>query len=59
MHTIYCIRCLKKLAKFWCGHVIIIDKNGKIKTHLAGWCSQRCFNVQGFRGHFLDKMGLK
>ena len=53
MKTKKCVRCLKP-AKFWCGHVLY----GKKKV-TAGWCSKRCYNVQGFKGIYAHEMGMK
>jgi len=53
MKTKNCVRCMKP-AKFWCGHVLY----GK-KQVTAGWCSKRCYNVQGFRGIYSHKMDMK
>lgn len=49
-----CVRCLKKPAKFWTGHVLV---NGE--HILAGWCGKRCRDTEGFRGHFRGVMGRK
>jgi len=50
MKTKNCVRCGKP-AKFYSGHVL----DGKKKV-TAGWCSERCANVMGFRGHYAKHM---
>jgi hypothetical protein len=51
MYTKNCVRCLKP-AKFWSGHV----RDGKGTTY-AGWCSERCHRIMGFKGLYRKDMG--
>jgi hypothetical protein len=52
-HTKKCIRCFKP-AKFHGGHVL----KGK-ESIIAGWCSKRCSEKAGFRGHWKKEMGTQ
>ena len=70
--TLNCVRCGKP-AEFWTGHVdywkaCLVKtrfKSGnkglvvKPKRHsvMAGWCSDRCYKDQGFRGTYQPWMG--
>lgn len=47
-----CVRCLKRKAKIWGGHV----KKDK-EDVLAGWCN-KCREISGFSGHYLREMGM-
>jgi len=38
----------------WTGYIL----RGKEKV-IAGWCSMRCYNSEGFHGHYLEKMKLE
>lgn len=42
-----CLRHPEKKAKIWTGHVL--DQKTK-ESIIAGWCSGRCSNNQGFCG---------
>ena len=63
--TTTCVRCFKP-AKIFTGHVIklnvyVVDgimPKGKVAV-IAGWCSKRCLNDEGFSGLWNSKMGWK
>ena len=49
--TIQCVRCMKRPAKMWAGHVL----RGKQKI-IAGWCKRCDYMKPGFRGHWQHLM---
>jgi hypothetical protein len=50
-----CVRCLKP-AKMWTGHVRDLETKEEI---IAGWCSQRCYKVAGFKGIYIEEMEVE
>ena len=50
MKTKNCVRCFKP-ATMWTGHIIY-----KGKTAIAGWCSDKCLDTKGFKGHYKGQM---
>jgi hypothetical protein len=55
MKTKKCVRCLKRDAVIWGGHVLDGYRGKRRLQVVAGWCD-RCKETPGFVGHVLKEM---
>lgn len=59
LQTRNCVRCLKRPARHWTGHVTIGER-----MITSGWCADCCAKLEryefvGWDGHYRDEMGVE